>query len=164
LTIRMRCLFVGLSYLVVLLIILTVGACVTIDKTSGGLSESQNEALLKDRATEFLKAQAAGDRAKMYDIYDPFFRARAKKGIFTDTTIPIYYYNPAVLSVDIKGNVATVKAKIEYEVKNLVNPKSGKKFNQPKTESIMTDTWLFIDGTWYKQYVDHLSDATFANY
>jgi len=158
---RMRVLLKGMSHLAIVLVMLTIGACATINGPS--LSESQKEALLKERATELWKAQAAGDRAKIYDLYDPFYRVRVKKGLFSDKTIPIKYYNPEVVAVDIKGNVATVQVKMEYETKGLMS-RSGKKFDQPKKETITNETWLFMDGTWYRQYIDYISDATFADY
>lgn len=161
--IRIRVLLSRMSHLVILLIVLTIGACATAHKSSD-LSDVGEETLLKERATEMWKAQAAGDRAKMYELYDPFFRARVKKGIFADKDIPyMHYYNPEVLAVDIKGNVATVRVKMEYEIKELTAP-DGRKIDQPRKENITNETWLFIDGNWYRQYIDYMTDSSIAKY
>lgn len=162
--IRIRVLLSRMSHLVILSVILAVAACATINRPDGELSDPQTEALLKERATEMWKAQASGNRAEMYDFYDPFFRARVKKGSFTDKEVEfIKYYNPEIFDVDIKGNVATVRVKMEYEIKGLTAP-SGRKIDQPRKENITNETWLFIDGNWYRQFIDYMTDSSIANY
>jgi len=162
--IRIRVLLSRMSYLVVLLIVLTIGACATINRSADGLSDVQKEALLKERATEMWKAQTANDRAKMYELYDSFFRARVKKGTFADKEVAyIKYYNPEVLDVDIKGNVATVRVKMEYEIKGLMGTR-GEKIDQPKKENITHETWLFIDGNWNRQFIDYMTESSIVQY
>jgi uncharacterized protein YchJ len=148
--------------------ILAVGifslGCATVSRTSGDLDAEQKEALLRSRAMEMWNAQIVGDRFAMYELYDPFFRARVRKGQFADKELAyIKYYNPEVYAVHIEGNVAQVRIKMEFEVKGLVL-KSGKVHDEPRKENITNETWLFIDGTWYRQFIDYITDSTFAKY
>ncbi|MCG2720930.1 MAG: hypothetical protein L6290_02785 [Thermodesulfovibrionales bacterium] len=152
-----------LAILVLIIGIFSVG-CATVGGPPGQMSEASREALLKERVMKMWEAQVTGDRATMYDMYDPFFRARVKKGLFADKdTSYISYYNPMVESVDIKGNVAHVRVKMEYEVKGLDMPGGGK-YDEPRKENITNETWLFIDGTWYRQFIDYITEAAFAKY
>lgn len=144
-------------------IILLMTGCAAKPRDAGIVMEpTEKEGLLRQRVQEMWHAQVNGDRATMYDYYDPFFRARVKKGFFAGREIPIHYYNAAIDSMEIKGNVATVRVGMEYEVKGL--PGRLGLIDVPRKASIDHETWLFVDGNWYRQYIDYSSESTFAKY
>ncbi|MGB9496610.1 MAG: nuclear transport factor 2 family protein [Dissulfuribacterales bacterium] len=144
-------------------IILLMAGCAAKPRGAGIVMEpAEKEELLRQRVQEMWHAQANGDRATMYEYYDPFFRARVKKGSFADREIPIHYYNVVIDSVEIKGNVATVRVSMEYEVKGL--PGRLAPIDVPRKATIDHETWLFVDGNWYRQYIDYSSEGTFAKY
>jgi predicted lipid-binding transport protein (Tim44 family) len=144
-------------------IFLAISGCATASRQSNEMTDAEKEVLLKQRVMAVWIAQVAGDREMMYDFYDPFYRARASKKVFTGKTIPIRYYNPEIASVDIKGNVAKVGVKMEYEIKDIMAP-SGKLLSQPLTKTVTKETWLFIDGTWYREYYDPFTESSIADY
>jgi hypothetical protein len=158
--------FVRLSAsLACLLVFLLMAGCSAKPRFGGivpVMDPAGKEELLRQRAQEMWHAQANGDRETMYDYYDPFFRARVTKAYFAGITIPIFYYDPVVDSVEIKGNVAEVKGSMEYEVKALQG-KLGT-IDVPRKQNVDRETWLFVDGNWYRQYIDYISDSSFAKY
>lgn len=132
-----------------------------IKKEEKPLGLEEKERLLKERIKMMWKAQAEGNKKDMHDLYDPFFRARVGKDDFAGNKLAAKYYNPEIASVDIKGNVAQVKVKVEYELSSMI---AGKPVQEPKKEVVTNETWLFIDGTWYRQHFDYISESSFALY
>lgn len=148
-----------------LLVFLLIAGCATKSRFGGivpVMDPAEKEELLRQRVQEMWHAQVNGDRETMYDYYDPFFRARVTKGYFAGITIPIFYYDPVVDSVEIKGNVAEVRVSMEYEVKALQG-KLGT-IDVPRKHNVDRETWLFVDGNWYRQYIDYISESSFAKY
>ncbi len=144
-------------------IILLMTGCAAKPRDAGIVMEpAEKEGLLRQRVQEMWHAQVNADRGTMYEYYDPFFRARVKRGFFADKEIPIYYYNAAIDSMEIKGNVATVRVSMEYEIKGL--PGRLGPIDAPRKSNIDRETWLFVDGNWYRQYIDYSSESTFARY
>ena len=144
-------------------IILIMTGCAAKSRDAGIVMEpAEKEELLRQRVQEMWHAQVNGDRGTMYEYYDPFFRARLKKGLFAGKEIPIYYYNAAIDSMEIKGNVATVRVSMEYEIKGL--PGRLGPIDVERKANVDHETWLFVDGNWYRQYIDYSSESTFARY
>ena len=123
----------------------------------------EKEDLLRKRAMQIWAAQVEGDKSKMYDYYDPFFKVRQTREQFTANKMPAKYYDPQIESLEIRGNVALVHIKMSYEIKEYMLP-TGQKFTQEKRENTTHETWVFLDGTWYRQYIDYMTDGTFAHY
>lgn len=147
----------------ILLLFLILGGCTMATVGSKGMTDADKERLLAERVKLLWDAMVKRDRETIYDMYDPFFKSRENKLTFAGRQIPIYYYNPEIRQIDIKGNVATVKVKIEYEIKGF-KTQLGTVINEPKKEVITTETWLFIDDNWYKEYIDQIFDSTLAPY
>ena len=150
-----------ISYVIVLALLLA--GCTSM-KVAGvqSLGKEEKESMLKETIAANWQAMVERDRAKMYDLYDPFFRARVGKAWFIGQDMPIYYHSYELVAVDIKGNVAKADTKVVYSIKHM--GKLGKEIKRDNTETIVKDTWLFIDNRWQRQYYDNITDGTFANY
>lgn len=147
----------------ILLLFLMLGGCTTATVGNKKISDADRERLLAERVKILWDAMVKRDRETIYDIYDPFFKSRENKYAFAGKQIPIFYYNPEISEIIIKGNVATVKIKMEYEIKGFRTP-LGKEINEPKKKVITTETWIFMDDNWHKEFIDQIADATFAPY
>jgi hypothetical protein len=141
---------------------LLVSCATTTGQSGRSLSPETKEALLRERVMTMWNAQVKGDRATMYDLYDPFYRAKENKGAFVGTAVPLFYYNPEIKEIGVKGNVATVRVQMEYELRRYMV--RGREVSQAKQQVVTTETWLFIDGNWYRLFFDNLTEAPVARY
>lgn len=142
----------------IMLLALMMSSCATV--SSRTLTKEDKERLLKERAVECWEALKEGDRGKVYDMYDPFFRARATKEWFVGSAAPIYYNHFEVKALDIRGNVAYVLMEVAYKIEHIG---LGKPYTHEDTQ-LFSEKWLFIDGNWYRQHIDKRTDGTFAHY
>ncbi len=126
------------------------------------ITAEKKEQLLRERVNAMWDAQIKRDRRVMYDLYDPFFTSRVTKDWFAGQNMPAHYSNTEIQEVDIKGNVANVKVKIVFEIKDVML--LGKLHSEPPKESVTSETWLFIDGNWYRQFIDYITDSSIAAY
>ena len=146
-----------------LLLVFMLAACTAATVgTKASLSKEEKEELLKTRIADDWQAMVDRDRGKMYDMYDPFFRANVSKESFVNDAMPIYYHRFRIEKMDVKGNVAFVDTWVEYSIEHM--GKLGKVIKKDKTEMTVKTTWLFVDHNWYRQYYDALTDGTFAFY
>ena len=141
---------------IALLAFVLVSCATATTKTSQALSKEEKEKLLRDRVMTVWTAMVGGDRGIVYDMYDPFYRAKQDRDAFKGKAINIYYYNPYIEEIDIKGDVATVKVRQTYEIKGI--KMLGKEVNQPPKEAITTETWIFVDNNWYREYINYIMD------
>jgi len=126
------------------------------------ITPEEKEKLLKERVNAMWDAQIRRDRRVMYDLYDPFFRARVTKDWFGGQNMPAHYNKADIQELNIKGNVADVKVKIVFEIKGVML--LGKLHSEPPKESITSETWLFVDGNWYRQFIDYITEGSIAVY
>lgn len=149
-----------IAYLALVLIILSSCTGVATTKPSSNGEDKTN--LLKERATAFWQAMMARDWDKVYDMYDPFFRAKVSSDFFSGRKIPIYYKSFEIGEVNIKGNVALVNVKLIYTIDDV--GKFGQKIKIEDADKSFAEKWLFVDNNWYKQFEDHITGGTFAYY
>lgn len=140
----------------------TIADLKALDGGKPSMSKDGSEKLLRERVADFWVAMVKREREKVFELYDPFYRIRETRAVFTAKNHPIFHFSPETVGVEIKGNVATVKVRVEYEVKGL--KMRGKDLEQPRKETVVTETWIFIDGNWYKEYIDQIMDATTTPY
>jgi hypothetical protein len=75
-----------------LMLSLLIAGCSPMKGTrSTGLTDEAKEAMLRNRVMELWGAQVDGDRGRMYDYYDPFFRARVSRAHFAGKALPVRY-------------------------------------------------------------------------
>jgi hypothetical protein len=147
---------------VALLAFLLVSCATATTGTRHTLSKEEREKLLRERVMTVWTAMVSGDRGIVYDMYDPFFRAKKNRAEFKSMPMKIYYYNPAIEGIDIKDNVATVRVRETYEIKGI--RMFGKEVNQSPKDAVTTETWIFIDDNWYRQYINYIMDESLADF
>lgn len=132
------------------------------EKEQEAIGQGERERLLRERVMKMWAAQVEGDRNAMYDLYDPFFRARLDRDPYKEQKLHAKYYNPEITSIDIKGNIAEVGVKVEYELSGIVM--MGRPVKEPRKETITNEIWLFMDGTWFREFVEYITESRIAIY
>jgi uncharacterized protein YchJ len=107
-------------------------------------------ALLKQRAKAFWTAFVKEDYEKVYDFYEPFFRAKMNKYTFIGSRGAVKYSSFEVKDVKVEGNVAYVTMRVTYSVPGIKYKRL--EFSKPETQTEFVNSWLFIDGNWYREY------------
>ena len=145
-----------------LMLSLLIAGCSPMNGTeSAGLTDEAKEAMLRNRVMELWGAQVDGDRARMYDYYDPFFRARVSRAHFAGKALPLQYFDPHIVQVEMYGNVAMVRVSVDYQ--GTLAGKFGP-VDVKKKDNVTNETWLYVDSNWWRQYIDYTVDHTFAKY
>ena len=138
------------------------------DKTFAGsrlrreTAAPQKTAMLRSRAEAFWKALMAQDYETAYGLFDPFFRGRFRKVDYLASTGMVKYHNFEIKDVQVEGNMGRVTLRYKYEIPT-VSTRLGP-LTRPPTKVKITETWLFIDGNWYKEYRSESTDAVFGRY
>ncbi len=131
-------------------------------KKERGISLKKKEALLKERVSAYWKGMIKKDLKTTYKIHDSFYRARILFDYYASHRGPMVYHTYNIEDLKIEGNVATVRIKVKYEVPKLTI--LGKETSLPSKEITAEDTYLFVDGTWYRKFVDALSGGSAIDY
>jgi hypothetical protein len=97
-----------------------------------------------------------------YEIHDPFYRAKIPFSSYASHRGRIVYHSYAIEDLKVEGNVAKVKLKVKYEVPKITI--LGKETSIPAKEDTAEDTYLFIDGKWFKKFVDAMSGGSAIDY
>jgi hypothetical protein len=119
-------------------------------------------ALLRARVNEFWSAFVKQDYEKVFEIYDPFFRAKTDKYYFFGTLGKIRYHEFEIQDLKVDGNVGTVKIKVTYSMP-LAKVKT-QEFTVPKTTTEFSEKWLYIYDNWYKEYYLYTMETGVATY
>jgi hypothetical protein len=125
-------------------------------------SDNERMKLLRQRANEYWKGMVEKDQKTTYELHDPFYKAFIPYAQYAGRLNPIKYLNFDLQDIKIEGNVATVKIKLTYEVPKIKVMET--EFNQPPKEATLEDTYIFVDGTWYRRFVDALSGGSALEY
>lgn len=162
------------NFLLIMIIVISLTSCQsvgtgrdnshTITKSfSEALNAPEKEELLKERIAEFWEAFVKEDYEKIYNIYDPFFRARTpNKHSFFATLGMIKYHEYKIQDIKIEGNIARVKVDMVYSLTNI--RVRTQVFNQPPTQAEIEETWLYVYDNWYKEYYSEAMGAGLVEY
>jgi len=131
-------------------------------KKEKGISLKKKEALLRERVRAYWEGMIKKDLKTTYNTHDPFYRARIPFDYYASHRGPMVYHNYNIESLKIEGNVASVRIKVKYDVPKIII--LGKEASIPPKEITIEETYLFIDGTWYRKFVDALSGGSAINY
>lgn len=131
-------------------------------KKENSLSPEKKEALLRERVDAYWKGMITGDLKTTYEIHDPFYRARIPLDYYTSHRGPMVYQQYRIEDVTIEDNVAMVNIKVTYEIPRITI--LGRDTSMPPKEVTAEDTYLFLDGTWYRKFVDALSGGSAIDY
>ena len=149
-----------------LLIITLLAACTGTGVVKKSMSEDLNtpekEALLRERVNEFWSAFVKADYERVYELYDPFFRAKRNVNTFVGMLGRVTYQEFEVQDIFLEGNVATVKMKVVYSL-GLVKVKT-QEFSVEQATGEFEETWLYIYDNWYKEYRLSSLDFGIAEY
>jgi len=142
---------------------LMLGKCVKLGTRSAcpekaskaAVDKARKQRLLK-RAGEFWKAYVDGDFIGVYDMWDPFIRARVTKKSFAATFGQTDYLDARIEDVTITENFADVKVKVKFEAKHL---HIGRMHTSvPPTERDFRERWIWVDGDWFKVFSSRSGD------
>lgn len=131
-------------------------------KKDGGINAKKKEALLRERVNAYWKGMMKKDMKTTYMIHDPFYRAKIPYVSYASRKVPMVYHSYGIEGIRIEGNIATVKLKIKYDVPRV--SLQGKEISIPMKEVVADDTYLFVDGAWYRKFVDALSSGSAVDY
>ncbi len=127
-----------------------------------GISIGKKEALLRERVKTYWKGMIKKGLKTTYEIHDPFYKARIPFDYYSAHRGPMVYRSYNIEDLKIEGNEATVRIKVKYEVPKIII--LGKETSMPPKEITTEDTYLFIDGTWYRKFVDAMSGGSAIDY
>lgn len=126
------------------------------------LTSGEKEALLRKKVNQYWKSMLQDDVKTAYEIHDPFYRARMPFDYHKARCGSIKYHAFSVEKIELRGNVASVKVNVRYEVPSLMV--LGQETSLPEKEIMIHDTYLFLDGTWHRQFIDPLSEGSAIQY
>jgi hypothetical protein len=153
-------------FFLIILIVFALTACAGARMTSksmvGDLGSPQKVDLLRQRANEFWSAFVKEDYDTVYNIFDPFFRARNSMNSFLSKT-KIKYHEFEVKDIEVEGNVAKVRVRIVSSMPGIMG-KLGQVISQPPAPSEFQETWLYIYDNWYKEYYMELVEKSYVYY
>ncbi|EXJ16520.1 sialidase family protein [Imhoffiella purpurea] len=124
---------------------------------------AQGEARLEARVTDFWGALVKADYEKAYALFDPYFRRRMPVTQYVGQSGRVKQLDFNVLDTNIEGRVARVAVELTYEIPELRFPRGGT-YSRPPTRTRLEETWIFIDGDWYKEYRNEIGDFSFTRY
>ncbi len=124
--------------------------------------DGEREKTLRERADTFWRLRVEGRYADVYNYYDPYYRATMDKEKFVSTQGNIIYQKAKLVDTEIKGNFATVKVEMTFEAPEKII--MGKKFSMPKTNSTISEDWIWLYANWYKLYKKPVGGQSLLDY
>jgi len=121
------------------------------------------EEALKARVSAYRKALAESNYDASYTFNDPFMRA-AWPAVSYKQRLGIIKYKPEVIidKVQINGKFADVSLRVRAFVPEF--EMGGKKQSAPEREVEINERWVFVDGTWFREYHEEGSELKFTRY
>lgn len=124
---------------------------------------SQDAERVRERVTAFWKALETGDYAGAYEFQDPFFRAKNSKLSYTQPMGRIKYRDLNIDEILIDGPIAKVATRVMAGVIPF-RARTGEMITRPEQEVKLVETWLWLDGNWYREYYSEANDLKFTRY
>jgi hypothetical protein len=120
--------------------------------------------VLRQRHAEFWAAMVRKDYNSAYAFYDPFFRSRVTAEGFVSRLGRVHYAAYEVTGLNVDGPVAEVQTKVRYSIGPFQSATTGEIISRPEQETTVPETWLLVDGTWYREFNSEIGDVTFTPY
>lgn len=125
---------------------LTGRASARVDSTAGQ-QRAPDEQLLRDRVTKYWQARMQSNLIAAYPFYEPEFRAAYPVEQFVSSFQRLLRFRPQFqgiegLRFEPDGRSAIVRVKLQTRPDAL---------NGQVLDSVSEETWLLIDGVWYRQ-------------
>jgi hypothetical protein len=134
----------------------------TASQQSNTIDSEKKEALLRGSVENYWKAMIEKDSKITYMLHDPFYRARIPFDYYSTHRGPMVYHSFSIENIKAEGNIANVRVKVKYEIPKFMI--LGKNTSVPPKEVMTEDTYLFIDGTWSRKFVDATSGGSAIDY
>lgn len=112
-----------------------------------GLTAEEKAARLKARAQAFWNLRVKDDFEATYDYFDPAYRNLTPRDAFAKFQGNLRYHKAQVENVEIRGNIAYVKVRMNFEV--LPTEVLGQKFSRPPRDAEVSNEWLWVYDNWY---------------
>lgn len=125
-------------------------------------SMEEREQLLKKAVADYWDAMMQGDFRRAYGHYDPFYRARTSLDAYAAQRGRFIYHSSEIRAIEIDGNVARVQSVTNFEVPKIMI--MGREQSIEPRDFPIDDTWLYIDGSWFRQYIDGLTGGSAVRY
>ncbi len=119
-----------------------------------GVSEQMNDRKkrLLEREKQFWKHYINRDFDKAYEMFDPFVRQQLNVHAFIGNINRFNYLEARVSDdAEITENYGKISVTVTVEAPNLGVIK-GKKVRLDRAEKTFDETWIWIDGDWFKVY------------
>jgi len=126
------------------------------------LSDSEKEKRLWERVNSFWRLRINREFADTYDYHDPLFRNTQRKDMFAITQGNITYNKFEIAEIEIKDNIAKVKIKYNFEVKDM--EAMGIKIVQKPTDDVLSEDWVWLYDNWYKVFKKPIGGQSLLNY
>lgn len=117
---------------------------------------------LKKRIGSYWQAMQDSDYDKSNGLLDPFMRSKWTIDDYKKRMGRIKYTAHAIENIDIRGNLADVRIKITGSVPKFMN--NGKEVSAPERDAVIVERWLYLDGSWYREYNEESSETKFTHY
>jgi hypothetical protein len=128
------------------------------------LEESMSEQALRKRIDAFWNALVAAEHDVAYTFYDPFYRAHNSWLLYRSNVGRIKYDGYQIQDIRIDGPVAKVKLTTSAIVPPFRAPSTGEMISIPQRDVPLTDTWLWIDDNWYREYYSESQNLKYTRY
>ena len=126
----------------------------------GQITDPAQDAL-RQRVEGFWQSLITKDYDGAYGFQDPFYRAKMKAETYRKQMGRIAYREIKVDGIEIEGPVATVKTRVMASIPPF-RAGTGEMITRPEKEINITETWLWIDGNWYREYYSEYMDKKFT--
>jgi hypothetical protein len=126
------------------------------------ISQKEKKELLLSSVKRYWEGMIKKDFKTTYELHDPFYRARIKFDYYSSRRGPMVYHEYEIKDIQIRGNEGVVRAVVRYEVPSFRI--MGKEASMPPRDFPIEDTWLFVDGKWYRKFVDAISGGSAIKY
>lgn len=126
--------------------------------------DTDSGAALRKRAADFWGAMMRKDYNAAYAFYDPFFRSRVTAEGFVSKLGRVHYASYEIAEISVDGPVAKLQTKLRYSIGPFQSATTGEIISRPEQETTIPETWLLVDGTWYREFNSEIGDVKFTRY
>jgi len=124
----------------------------------------ESAADLRKRVAEFWQAMVNSNYPAAYAFYDPFYRAKVDQNRFASNLGRIHYASFQIEDVSIDAPTANIKTKVRYSIGPFKAPTTGETIVRAEQEVSVPETWVWVDGVWYRQYYSEVNDLRYTQY
>jgi len=126
------------------------------------IQPDRKQAMLRENVDAYWQAMEQDNLETAYGSQDPFYRAGVNFARYAGQRGTIRYHKHEIKDLILRGNEAAVAVQVNFSVPTL--KALGSEQSIPPTDHLVQDTWLFLDGRWYRKHVDGLTGGSAIQY